>query len=73
MLLVEISIVMCDKEERSLALMNDINEMPTLKLIVQVEPISEEAKRKAKELKLELLSFTDMEVSYCFISSKLFV
>lgn len=44
--------------------MNDINEMPTLKLIVQVEPISEEAKRKAKELKLDLLSFTEMEVSY---------
>lgn len=59
---------MCDKEERSLALMNDINEMPTLKLIVQVEPISEEAKRKAKELKLDLLSFTEMEVSYCIIS-----
>lgn len=58
---------MCDKEERSLALMNDINEMPTLKLIVQVEPISEEAKRKAKELKLDLLSFTDMEVSYFLV------
>lgn len=60
----EISIVICDKEERSIALMNDKNEMPTLKLIVQVEPISEDAKKKAKEVDLELLSFKDLEVSF---------
>lgn len=62
----EISIVVCDKEERSLALMNDKNEMPTLKIIVQVEPISDVARKKAREIDLDLLSFKEMEVSYTF-------
>lgn len=57
----EMSIVICDKEERTRSLMNDKNEMPTLKLIVQVEPISEEARKRAKELRLDLLSFKEME------------
>ncbi|XP_054707375.1 long-chain-fatty-acid--CoA ligase 6-like [Uloborus diversus] len=57
----EIMAVVCDKEERSVALMNDLHEMPTLKLIVQVDPISETAKQKAKELGIEILSFTEIE------------
>ncbi|XP_035207618.1 long-chain-fatty-acid--CoA ligase 5-like, partial [Stegodyphus dumicola] len=57
----EMAAVICDKEERSLALINDKNEMPTLKLIIQVDPISGDAKKKAEESDIELLSFKDIE------------
>nr|XP_042910565.1 long-chain-fatty-acid--CoA ligase 5 [Parasteatoda tepidariorum] len=57
----EISAVVCDKEEKSLALLNDKSEMPTLKLIVQIDPISEAAKKKAKEWDIDLVSYKDIE------------
>ncbi|KAG8183684.1 hypothetical protein JTE90_028048 [Oedothorax gibbosus] len=57
----EISAVVCDKEEKSTTLMNDKNEMPTLKVIIQIDPISEAAKKKSKELDVDLISFKDME------------
>ncbi|KFM70774.1 Long-chain-fatty-acid--CoA ligase 5, partial [Stegodyphus mimosarum] len=57
----EMAAVICDKEERSLALINDKNEMPTLKLIIQVDPISDDAKKKAEETDVELLSFKAIE------------
>ncbi|CAL1266332.1 unnamed protein product [Larinioides sclopetarius] len=57
----EISAVICDNEEKTLALINDKNEMPTLKLIVQVAPISASAKEKAKHFDVDLMSFKEME------------
>lgn len=60
--LAEISTVICDNEEKTLALINDKNEMPTLKLIVQIAPISDSAKEKAKQFDVDLMSFKEMEV-----------
>ncbi|GFS96040.1 long-chain-fatty-acid--CoA ligase 1 [Nephila pilipes] len=57
----EISAVICDKETKTMALINDKNEMPTLKLIVQIEPISDIAKKKAEEFDVDLISYKEME------------
>ncbi|KAF8763812.1 Long-chain-fatty-acid--CoA ligase 5 like protein [Argiope bruennichi] len=57
----EIPAVICDSEEKTLALINDKNEMPTLKLIVQVDPISDSAKERAKQFDVDLVSFKEME------------
>ncbi|GFY75820.1 long-chain-fatty-acid--CoA ligase 1 [Trichonephila inaurata madagascariensis] len=57
----EISAVICDKEDKTMALLNDKNEMPTLKLIVQIEPISDSAKKRAEEFDVDLISFKEME------------
>lgn len=64
LLAAEISAVVCDKEEKSMTLMNDKNEMPTLKVIIQIDPISEAAKKKSRELDVDLISFKEMEVSH---------
>lgn len=58
----ELGVVVCDtlKKAESLLKLKEENEVPTLKLLVVMEPLSEEQVNEAKQKEVELVTFQEM-------------
>lgn len=57
----EINTVVCDKEEKVLALLAEKSQTPNLKLIVVVDEVSEETQKSAKNCDVKILYFHEVE------------
>ncbi|XP_067120704.1 long-chain-fatty-acid--CoA ligase 5-like isoform X1 [Centruroides vittatus] len=59
----EITIVICDKEEKAKTLLDEISEIPSLKTIIVMKDISDEIKQLAEKHGIQILLFQDVEES----------
>ena len=59
----EIELVICDKPDRVKKLLDHKKDTPRLRVIVHIEPVPEDEVKRAKSCGVDLIKYTDLEVS----------
>lgn len=59
----ELSLIICDKNEKVKNLLSRMSQTPNLKILVVMEKISEENETVAKQHGVQLIQYEDLEVN----------